>query len=204
MKNKKNAVETITKIKGIIEKMDQTPMHGKDIGSFIVDDEKRGNFPSININKMITREEAAEFFSVDDSTGWDALSFKERRIAALICLGLTNKEIARRMVLSDETIKSHVHHIFTKLGVHSRIEVINGLGVYDLSNYLYSMDEKEYKNLPLTSIPLIKWENEDDVPWIGGETFKAMINVRKNTPGGYVYPYIEADNKKYFLVELDN
>ena len=38
--------------------------------------------------------------------------------------GLRNPEIAARLVLSQATIKTHVNHIFTKLGVKDRVHAI--------------------------------------------------------------------------------
>jgi DNA-binding NarL/FixJ family response regulator len=51
------------------------------------------------------------------------LSERERQITALIVHGLKNKEIARRMFISEQTVKNHVHHVFEKLGVGDRLEL---------------------------------------------------------------------------------
>jgi two-component system nitrate/nitrite response regulator NarL len=48
------------------------------------------------------------------------LTSRERLIARLVGEGLSNKEIGRRLNLTDGTIKVHVHHIFQKLKVTSR------------------------------------------------------------------------------------
>jgi DNA-binding NarL/FixJ family response regulator len=55
------------------------------------------------------------------------LTERERQIAALVRTGVSNKEIARQSGLREGTIKSHVHNIFRKLGVRSRIELIRRL-----------------------------------------------------------------------------
>ncbi len=39
--------------------------------------------------------------------------------------GLTNKEIARRLVISTGTVRTHFEHIFAKLAVHTRTAAIN-------------------------------------------------------------------------------
>jgi len=54
------------------------------------------------------------------STGWDALSTTEARIAELVASGLSNPDIAARLVLSRRTVQTHVSHILRKLGVSSR------------------------------------------------------------------------------------
>jgi NarL family two-component system response regulator LiaR len=50
------------------------------------------------------------------------LTQREREVLALLVEGLSNKQIAERLVVSPSTIKSHVSHILAKLGVASRTE----------------------------------------------------------------------------------
>jgi two-component system, NarL family, response regulator DevR len=45
------------------------------------------------------------------------LTDQERRILELIAEGLTNKEIAERLYLADQTVKNYVSHVLTKLGM---------------------------------------------------------------------------------------
>ena len=44
-------------------------------------------------------------------------------MAEAVANGLTNRRIGDLMMISPTTVKSHLDHIFTKLGVHSRTEV---------------------------------------------------------------------------------
>ncbi|WP_137815216.1 ATP-binding protein [Gandjariella thermophila] len=53
----------------------------------------------------------------------DTLTRRETQIAELIAEGLTNKEIAARLVISQRTVETHVEHILTKLGFSSRTQV---------------------------------------------------------------------------------
>src|SRR5205085_6016698 len=50
------------------------------------------------------------------------LTQRERQVWALVARGLSNREIARRLILSDNTVKFHVQHLFHKLGVKNRTE----------------------------------------------------------------------------------
>jgi LuxR family maltose regulon positive regulatory protein len=52
----------------------------------------------------------------------ETLSPRELEIHELIAQGLTNREIARLLFISESTTKVHVHHVLEKLGVRSRVE----------------------------------------------------------------------------------
>jgi LuxR family maltose regulon positive regulatory protein len=54
----------------------------------------------------------------------DPLSAREGAILELIGQGLSNKEIARNLAIAPETVKSHVKHIFTKLGAEKRAQAV--------------------------------------------------------------------------------
>lgn len=49
-----------------------------------------------------------------------ALTDREQQIMRLVSLGLSNKEIARQLNITDGTIKVHLHHVFQKLEVANR------------------------------------------------------------------------------------
>jgi DNA-binding NarL/FixJ family response regulator len=61
---------------------------------------------------------------LDDERTQVTLSPREREVAALVARGLSNKEVARELGLSDGTVKIHVHSIFQKLGTKSRYRLI--------------------------------------------------------------------------------
>jgi DNA-binding NarL/FixJ family response regulator len=54
----------------------------------------------------------------------DGLTPREVEVLALIAAGLTNGEIAGRLVVSAATVKSHVNHIFAKAGVRDRAQAV--------------------------------------------------------------------------------
>ena len=52
-----------------------------------------------------------------------ALSIREAEVAKLVAQGLTNKQIAEQLVISDRTAQNHVQHILAKLGFSSRSQI---------------------------------------------------------------------------------
>ena len=53
-----------------------------------------------------------------------SLSPREREVIALIGEGLRNKEIGKRLFISETTVRHHLTSIFTKLGVSERLELV--------------------------------------------------------------------------------
>ncbi|MBA3287538.1 MAG: response regulator transcription factor [Acidimicrobiia bacterium] len=51
------------------------------------------------------------------------LTRREREVAGLVAEGLTNREIAARLFLSERTAENHVQHILTKLGLGNRSQI---------------------------------------------------------------------------------
>jgi DNA-binding NarL/FixJ family response regulator len=57
---------------------------------------------------------------------------REREVIALIAVGLSNKEIATRLNIATDTVKSHVRNVMDKLALHSRLQI---------AAYAHSRDE---------------------------------------------------------------
>ena len=54
---------------------------------------------------------------------WASLTASELRIAGFVAKGLINKDIAHQLFVSPHTVDAHLKHIYTKLGIHSRVEL---------------------------------------------------------------------------------
>jgi DNA-binding CsgD family transcriptional regulator len=57
------------------------------------------------------------------SHGWLSLTPTEQQVVALVVDGLTNPEIAERLLMGRATVKTHLSHIFTKLDVRTRAQL---------------------------------------------------------------------------------
>ena len=69
-------------------------------------------------------------------SGWESLSPREKQVAAYVCVGLTGRQVAAQLVLSPETIKTHVRHILRKFNLSSRLELRRLLDGWDLDPWL--------------------------------------------------------------------
>jgi len=57
------------------------------------------------------------------STGWESLTRAELDVVRLVSEGLGNKEVAARLFVSPRTVQAHLTHIYTKLGLTSRVQL---------------------------------------------------------------------------------
>jgi DNA-binding NarL/FixJ family response regulator len=80
------------------------------------------------LSPAVTRRLISEFVArpadVMPSADADLLTNREREVVALVAHGLSNDEIAERMVLSPMTAKTHVSRAMTKLGARDRAQLV--------------------------------------------------------------------------------
>jgi predicted ATPase/class 3 adenylate cyclase/DNA-binding CsgD family transcriptional regulator len=57
------------------------------------------------------------------STGWASLTPTECDVVSRVGEGLSNKDIAARLFISPRTVESHLTHVYTKLGITSRVQL---------------------------------------------------------------------------------
>ncbi|WP_327098899.1 protein kinase [Nocardia vinacea] len=90
----------------------------------------RGYDSAIRCGQAMGMDEAVsyalgeQFIDTPHTSGpWVPLTRRERQVADLIAEGLTNKQIAAKLVISQRTAQGHVEHILTKLGFTSRTQI---------------------------------------------------------------------------------
>jgi DNA-binding NarL/FixJ family response regulator len=67
------------------------------------------------LDRLAQRDEAKKIVEV--------LSKRETEIVKMVAAGLRNKEIALKLSIGEGTVKTHLHTIYEKLGVHGRVEL---------------------------------------------------------------------------------
>jgi DNA-binding NarL/FixJ family response regulator len=76
------------------------------------------------VNAFEAARSSALSLRIIDAKGASLLSKREEDVVKLLMGGLSNREIARRLELSEHTIKNYLFRIFDKLGVSSRTELL--------------------------------------------------------------------------------
>jgi len=66
---------------------------------------------------------------------WQSLSSRQQQVTALICLNYTNRQIAARLVITTETVKSHVRNVLRKFNMHTKTELRQTLAEWDFSEW---------------------------------------------------------------------
>ncbi len=70
----------------------------------------------------------AELGGIGGRTREEGLTPAERRVAALVAEGRTNREVAAALVLGERTVESHLTSVYAKLGIRSRTELARRIG----------------------------------------------------------------------------
>jgi DNA-binding NarL/FixJ family response regulator len=87
----------------------------------------------INTNELeyvLTAFSQMRGLQVVDFAGLDLLTNREEAVMRLVAEGLGNREIAQKLNLSEHTVKNYLFHIFDKLGISNRVELV----LYAVSN----------------------------------------------------------------------
>ena len=77
----------------------------------------------LTLDDAITQALRSRGARLRPDSGWPSLTPTELEVVALVGDGLSNPEIAERLFMSRSTVKTHLNHVFTKLGVSTRAEL---------------------------------------------------------------------------------
>jgi len=84
----------------------------------------------------VERETIKDYQSTNVNVqNWESLSERQQEVAALACLGNTNAEIAERLDISLETVKTHMKVILRKFEVRGRHQLGYVLRKWDFSDF---------------------------------------------------------------------
>lgn len=61
--------------------------------------------------------------SVNPSSPATQLTIRQRQIVGLVSTGMSNRDIAAKLFITDATVRAHLNDIFKKLGLHDRVEL---------------------------------------------------------------------------------
>ena len=91
------------------------------------EEEVIADFTKAGLNQFLTQKELQD--------RWDSLSQREQQVDALVCLGYRNYEIAETLVITSETVKSHLQRIYNKFELHSSKELRLALKDWDFQDW---------------------------------------------------------------------
>ena len=73
---------------------------------------------------LLTSGLAQRDLELESVQRWQTLSPREQQVAALVCQGYTNRQIAEELSLSVRTVEGHRSNLTDKLGLRSRVELV--------------------------------------------------------------------------------
>ncbi|MFL7892012.1 MAG: response regulator transcription factor [Anaerolineales bacterium] len=91
----------------------------------------------------ITRQQTAEA----NLHRWRTLTPREQEVSALTCLKFTNIEIADRLMISPETVKTHIRNVLAKFNLHSKNELRQNLSEWDFSAWVEVNINHKYRKI---------------------------------------------------------
>ena len=78
--------------------------------------------------RLVLNERVADRVGLRTAPTAGGLSRRELEVAGLVAEGLSNKQIATRLFISERTVTTHVGNILNKLGFDSRVQIASWVG----------------------------------------------------------------------------
>lgn len=87
------------------------------------------------VNQLLSFAVGEQHFIDENLSLWETLTDREKETAAFTCLGYTNHEIAHKMVISPNTVKTHLRNVLQKFDVNSKAELQVLLASWDFRTW---------------------------------------------------------------------
>jgi DNA-binding CsgD family transcriptional regulator len=91
------------------------------VGAF---DAARAEGAALSIEEAIAYAQRGRGERKRPTSGWESLTPTERDVVRLVSEGLANKDIATRLFISPRTVQTHLTHVYTKLDLASRVQLV--------------------------------------------------------------------------------
>ena len=99
-------------------------------GPFAETKEQLGGYYILELNSMdeaVSYAERGRGSRKRPAHGWDSITPTEKQVIDLVSSGLTNAQIADRLIMSPRTVQTHLTHVFQKLGCDTRAQLTGHL-----------------------------------------------------------------------------
>lgn len=87
------------------------------------------------VNQLLSLAVGEQHIIDENLNLWETLTDREKETAAFTCLGYTNHEIAQKMVISPNTVKTHLRNTLQKFDVNSKAELQVLLASWDFRSW---------------------------------------------------------------------
>ena len=108
-----------------------TDLHDAVLERAGIERREAGDLVSELVSTGLKRIENEDWLSLN----WERLSRREQQITALTCLGYTNKQIASRLGIMEDTVKTHVKNVLVKFNLHRKTELEKAFRDWNFSKW---------------------------------------------------------------------
>lgn len=124
-------------------------VEGELAGQLLSASQARGLPVEVLANDLLTRAMKRESLRLRAEAALERLTPREREVIRMVVMGHTNRQIAAALVVSPETIKTHIRHALEKLGVRSKAELRLRLSEMGVHRWLDAAPKPLPARLPL-------------------------------------------------------
>ena len=73
--------------------------------------------------------------AINNMKAWEQLTPRQKEVAAYVCLGYSNDQISRRLVIARSTVKTHIRSVLIKFGLSGKLELKGVLKDWDFGQW---------------------------------------------------------------------